>query len=793
MYVDVEYLPDTATVYVFPSRKLLTVAQQAVFRKELREFLKDWRAHDESLSAGLYIDDYRVVLFIDESVARPSGCALDEWNHKLSELAREAKVECPYYHQVLCPEGETYRLFTQEEALAAWKEGNLNKETLIVQPQPKTKGNFFSSKGRVALGESWLAKLYTAVLCLGMLVGCSSRWRAERHFSSSEYQPAVRIYKKLLREDPNQSELHYKLAESLRKINRLYEALPYYKQSITQYPEALPYYVESLKTHQAYEEAKTVLREVLQGSQIDEELRNKLQDQLKQLKALDVLQKHPSYYQVDPLDGLNTSAVEYAPVYRRPWLYFVSTRERKKIHTSTGEPYSLLFRVKMDKQLRPLLGTIEMLPEVINLARANTGSMSFYPNGRTMIFARGNVARETDKNLRQTNLYYSKLRRSGWTHPKLMSASSTEAWDSSPSLSLDGLRLYFSSTREGGYGGADIYVANRSRRGRWQKPKRLGPEVNTSGNELFPHLGADDRLYFASNGHVGFGGLDLFVVDTVGDELKARNLGASINSSSDDFALFSVDAHQGLFSSSREGNDDLYTYINHDPSLKVISLHLQLAVQGEGKGVISDVLVELIENKGTILSESYSNSKGEVRFPVQTEEDYFVKVEREGYFTKRVSFSTRGISPNKDTLRTNYLEHTFYLEVLMSPIVLQRAIVLEDIYYDLDKAHIRSDARFSLEKLLQLMQDNPNITIELSSHTDSRADSDYNLNLSQRRAEAVVNYLIEKGVKKDRLRARGYGETKLRVANARTEEEHQANRRTEFKVLSYNRAASGRG
>ena len=792
MYVDVDLLPDTATVYVFPSRQLLTTAQQARFRTELQELLKTWCAHAKPLSAGLYVDAYRVALFIDETKVGTSGCALDEWHYKLSKLTEEASIDCPYYHQVLCPEGDNYRPYTQEEALSAWKEGDLQSETLILHPQPRTKGNFFGKGGRIALGESWLARLCLGILCLGMLSSCSTKWQAERHLTAAEYQPAIRIYKKLLKKKPQQPELHYKLAEALRKINRLYEARPHYQQAISQYPEALPYYVESLKTHEAYEEAATALRIALQTKSLKTEQQQQLQAQLRQLQALQVLQSQPSYYELHPLQALNTSSPEYAPVYKAPWLYFVSTRQRSKVYISTGEPFSALFRVKLGEALQPLPTTLEALPETINLPRANIGSPAFYPNGKTMIFARGNRAKETDRKLQQANLFYSRLRRKGWTSPKLMSASSAKAWDSSPSLSADGLRLYFSSTRKGGYGGADIYLAKRSRRGRWQNPKPLGPEVNTLGDELFPHIDALDRLYFASNGHMSLGGLDIFVVDTVKGELQAKNLGVSINSAWDDFALFSVGEYRGFFTSSRPGsagNDDLYSYINQDPSLKTIHLQLQIAVsEKEGAQALSDVLVRLISNENELITQEQSGSEGRLSLPVQAETDYFIKAEKEGYFTQRTRFSTKGRSPRKDTLRARQLLHTFHLEVLMSPIVLQKTIVLEDIYYDLGKANIRADARPGLDKLLQLMLDNPDITIELASYTDSRADADYNLDLSQRRAEAVVEYFVLRGAEKDRLHPRGYGETRLRIPDARTEEAHQANRRTEFKVLSYDKA-----
>jgi outer membrane protein OmpA-like peptidoglycan-associated protein len=364
--------------------------------------------------------------------------------------------------------------------------------------------------------------------------------------------------------------------------------------------------------------------------------------------------------------------------------------------------------------------------------------------------------------------------------------------------------LYFASNRPGGFGGTDLYAASLDGRGRYSNVRNLGPVINTTGNEMFPHASVDGKLYFSSTGHPGLGALDLFAAYREEGELIVENMGPSINSNADDFGIFLYDPSKGFFCSNREegkGDDDIYTFINNDPDLKIVNYFLAgttVTIDDEGnEEILPSTRVRLVGANDEQLDEVVTDAQGKFLFRVYPEEDYILFGEKPDYLTSREDFTTVGKSLDKSQLKDLITNKTFETKIQLDRIVIDKSIVLENIYYDLDKAEIREDAARELDKLVAILRDNPEITIELSSHTDSRATDEYNLDLSQRRASSAVDYIISQGIQADRLVAKGYGESqlliteneieKLPTAEAR-EQAHQKNRRTEFKILSYDKS-----
>jgi outer membrane protein OmpA-like peptidoglycan-associated protein len=384
-----------------------------------------------------------------------------------------------------------------------------------------------------------------------------------------------------------------------------------------------------------------------------------------------------------------------------------------------------------------------------------------------------------------------------------MRISDGKAWDSTPAFSKDGRTLYFSSTRRGTIGGTDLFVATKNRRGNWSNVRNLGPKINTAGNEMFPFQATDGSLYFSSNGHPGLGGLDILVAKREGGEMIIENIGAPINSSSDDFGMFLYTPDKGFFTSNREGgrgDDDIYTFINNDPDLKIVNYYLTgitYTIDEEGnETVLPNTSVQLFGADDELLNEALTGRDGKFLFRVYPEEDYKLLGEKPDYFTSRAIFSTVGKSIPKDQLNKLETNKVFETKIVLDQIVLDKAIVLENIYYDLDRDEIRADAALELDKLVTILADNPEIKIELSSHTDSRQTAAYNDDLSKRRAQSAVSYIVSKGIEPGRLTARGYGESQLLISDdeinaLKTEEAkeqaHQRNRRTEFKVIEYNK------
>jgi outer membrane protein OmpA-like peptidoglycan-associated protein len=327
--------------------------------------------------------------------------------------------------------------------------------------------------------------------------------------------------------------------------------------------------------------------------------------------------------------------------------------------------------------------------------------------------------------------------------------------------------------------------------------------MNTPGNEMFPYVSEDAKLFFSSDGHPSFGGLDVFEAERRRGKITIKNLGQPVNTLFDDFGWHMIAPNKGFFSSNREngkGNDDIYTFINHDPNIKVVNYWLdgitQTSDESGSRSILSNVKMRLFDEEDNQLDFTTSDEEGKFTFRLDPESNYILVGEKPTYFTTRLFFTTEGKSVDTDTLKEFVTDVIFDTVMVLDQIILDKAIVLENIYYDLDKAFIREDAARELDKLVAVLNDNPEIKIELSSHTDSRQTDQYNLDLSQRRAQSAVDYIVTAGIEPGRITAKGYGETQLLIpdsvidqlpSESQKEEAHQKNRRTEFKVIGFNR------
>jgi peptidoglycan-associated lipoprotein len=355
--------------------------------------------------------------------------------------------------------------------------------------------------------------------------------------------------------------------------------------------------------------------------------------------------------------------------------------------------------------------------------------------------------------------------------------------DFAPAFAPDGTTLYFSSARKSGLGGNDLFKATLGANGRFSPAENLGDGINTPGNENFPGIAPDGTLYFASDGHPGFGKLDIFKYQGG----KVTNLGAGINSAGDDFAPFFTGPDLGIFASNREGgkgSDDFYTF-KKNPRKRVTFYADVTVVERDDKAKtttpIAGETVTITSGSGQ-KQDLPTGADGKLSVKLDSAQTYTLFADRTGDFTARASLSTVGRYPSQESLTQPQTDIRLPITLTLNKIVVNKAIEVKDIFYDYDKYAIRADAAVRLDTLVQTLQDNPKINIELSSHTDQRGKDAYNLKLSQQRAESAVAYIVSKGIAKSRITAKGYGETRPIVKNPKTEEEYQRNRRTEFKV-----------
>jgi outer membrane protein OmpA-like peptidoglycan-associated protein len=637
------------------------------------------------------------------------------------------------------------------------------------------------------------------LIVLGLLAGCSAEKKATKAFRLGKYQTTIDIFKDALAKDPDDGRANFFVAESYRLSNRLKEAEPFYAKAggrgIDKDSVAF-FHAEAMQVNGKYDEARQLFQQLSQGAE-SEKVRERAQQKVAALEYLDRLNDKKSYYRVKNLELVNSPASEYSPVYLNDELYFTSSRGNGKIYEATGTPFTNIYKVASRGAIVDM-ATVKPLPDGINNENVNDGCVTFSPDGKIMVFAKGNTGKR--KGSSDVDLYLSRFRNGTWSQPVPLNINDPEAWDSSPAFSQDGRTLYFSSNRKGrgrqmvGYGGLDLYSAQMDSRGRFSRVKNLGPDINTAGDELFPYVADDAKLYFASDGHPGYGGLDLFVVKRANGKTVVENLGQPVNSTGDDFGIFLFKADRGFFTSNREGgkgDDDIYTFVNEDPNLKVVNYFLQgitYTPDSTGLRVLPNTKVSLLDASGELMQDYVTGNDGKFIFRVYENEDYELVGESDGYLVKRELYTTRGKRVDPNTLKDLVTNVTLDTTIVLDKIALNKIFVLENIYYELDKADIRPDAAKELDKLVQILIDNPEIKIELSSHTDSIASVEYNMDLSQRRAESAVKYLIQHGISPDRLVAKGYGELRPIARNTNPDgtdnpEGRQKNRRTEFKIL----------
>ena len=637
------------------------------------------------------------------------------------------------------------------------------------------------------------------VIVLGILivlVACSPEKKAMKSFRYGKYESVISYYKGVLRKQPGNGSANYYIAESYRLSNRIKEAEPFYAKAGGRGINADSvklFYAKSLQANSNYDEARTVL-ESLESDAKDEKLKDRAQKEIDGLNYLEKLAEKKSYYKIKNLEAINTPFTEYNPVYSNNELYFTSSRANAKIYEATGTPFTDIYKAETNGA-NVNASTITPLPELINESNINEGCITFTPDGKTMIFAKGNTGKRKGTN--DVDLYISRYRNGQWSEALPININLPDAWESTPALSADGRTLYFSSNRKGGYGDLDLYSAQMDSRGRFGKVKNLGAEFNTAGAETFPYVSDNGKMYFSSDGHPGYGMLDIFVVNRANGKTVVENLGHPVNSTADDFGLFLFKADRGFFTSNREGgkgDDDIYTFINEDPNLKVVNYFLQgityMIRKDSTREILPNTKVSLMDPDGDVMQDFVTGDDGKFLFRVYENENYTLLGETDGFITKRQTYTTVGKSVPLESLKELVTTITLDTILVLDRKERNKIFVLENIYFGYDSADIRRDAAIELNKLVTLLNDNTDLKIEMGSHTDSVASDAYNIQLSQRRAESTVNYLIQKGIDPGRLVAKGYGESKPIARNTNSDgsdnpEGRQRNRRTEFKILEF--------
>lgn len=626
----------------------------------------------------------------------------------------------------------------------------------------------------------------SAIVLLSSCAGYHAR-QGNRLYSLLAYNQAITEYEKALgkKSFPNEQ---VKLAESYYLTNNMDKALEAYGKAAgtnAMTTDSKLHYAQVLMQKSKYDDAKTWFEKYLADKPNDEAAKQLMASCAQTAMFVDEVNK----YDLQKL-ALNTGENNFSPTLYKEGFVFVSDRSAKSSartnYSWTGKPFLNLFYVKQEKT--GSFGTPESLTGDIN-GIYHEGPVTFTADGNTIFFTRNNyIKRNPEKsNDDEVNLkiYSASLKDGKWTDIKEFAYNSDDYSCGHPVLTKDGNTMYFVSDMPGTMGGTDIWMTSKVNN-EWSKPVNAGANINTSMNEMFPSLWNDSILYFASKGHMNMGGLDLFSSQNKnGAWSKAENMKSPINSSYDDFGFaMNADGFSGYLTSNRANSleDNIYSFTRTNLIFTLSGIVVDKVTQLPIAGVMIELLDKETGKKESVTTEA----DGKFTFKLKANSDYEVVGTKESYFTNTEKVTTKGKTASEDMF--------VKLRMEMEQIIVDKPIVLENIYYDLDKWNIRADAAIELDKLVIIMKDNPTIKIELSSHTDSRANDDYNMVLSQKRAESAVEYLVAHGVARSRMTAKGYGETKLvnKCSNdvPCSEPEHQQNRRTEFKVTEIRKSAS---
>lgn len=408
----------------------------------------------------------------------------------------------------------------------------------------------------------------------------------------------------------------------------------------------------------------------------------------------------------------------------------------------------------------------------------NEGAQSISLDGQWLIFTGCNFP----DSYGSCDLYISYNTPAGWTDPENLGPKiNTEFWESAPSLSPDRRDLYFASRRSDGFGGSDIWVSHRLPNGRWSEPENLGPEINTSGDESCPFIHADNQsLYFTSNGLSGYGGDDLFVArkGPKGSFSLPQNLGYPINTIENEGSLvITADGTTAYYASDRadsRGGLDLYTFTMREGVRPTKTIWIRGTVRDSKtkKGLPSAVELTDISTR-QVISLVETDETGNYLITLPTGRDYAFNVNRKGYLFYSESFQLSQRAPDS----------TYVIDIELQPITKDASIILKNIFYETGSKELNTSSEVELDKLVQLLKDNPSLRIQINGHTDAVGKASDNLALSNARAQAVVDYLVKKGIQPARLSFKGFGATQP-IADNNTEEGRAKNRRTEVKVTS---------
>uniref|UniRef100_UPI0040266351 PorE family type IX secretion system protein n=1 Tax=Candidatus Limisoma sp. TaxID=3076476 RepID=UPI0040266351 len=653
-----------------------------------------------------------------------------------------------------------------------------------------------------------MKKAVYIIVCLlltAVAAGCRTPKlsEADAQFQRGEYYDASVTYKKVYNklrkkeERPQRGEVAFKMGRCYRLLNMSARASAAFQNALRyEYPDSTTHFMlaQALHADGKYAAALRSYDKYLEFCPDDSLAINCAEG----CRTAQEIRVRGSRYVVKQAKLFNSRRADFCPMYLGAdcdQIYYTSTTEKatgdKKSEITGMKNADVFFSKKNEKgeweRPEPVEGELN--------TEFDEGIVAFSPDAQTMYLTK---ARRELNAPTSVEIYTSTRSDAKWSAPvKFEITADTLSTFGHPAVSPDGEYLYFVSDMPGGYGGKDIWrISLKERQG---SLVNLGPDINTEGNDDFPYVRSDGSLYFSSDGHPGMGGLDIFRATAVGDPAdlrwKVENMGFPINSAGDDFGITFGKGEDGFFSSNRgdaRGYDHIYSF-EYDP----VRITIEGLVMDKDEEPVKNAIIRIVGNDGSNQKE-VARDDGSFSFALQRGVKYVMLAGAKGYLNQKQEFASDSTMEDAN----------YWVEFILPSI--SKPSVVENIFYDYDKADLRPESKTALNELIAVLHDNPNVTIEMASHTDRWGSDAYNINLSERRAKSVVDYLVENGISRDRLQPHGYGKSRPKTVTKRiarlypqfkegdilteefiktlSEEDQQAadqiNRRTEFSVLS---------
>lgn len=613
---------------------------------------------------------------------------------------------------------------------------------------------------------------------------------ADKKYDNYAYIDAIKTYERVAQKGYKSVDMFQKLGNAYYFNSDYQNAAKWYAELFAMNTELTPEYYyrysHSLKSVGDFKKSEEMLELFNQKSGNDSRGKLSKSDYLAEIKA------NSGRYDVEDA-GINSKYSDYGSAIYLDKVVFSSSRDTGSLaqrkHKWTNQYFTNLYTADIGEAMT--LGGVKKFDKAIN-TRFHESTPAFTKDGKTMFFTRNNYIDgekgKSESKVTLVKIYQASLENGKWDNVKEVPFNSNNYSTAHPALSLDEKTLYFSSDMPGTFGQSDLYKVKINEDGSFGSPENLGNTINTEGRETFPSVTDENEIYFASDGHPGLGGLDIFVskINPDGTFSRVQNIGEKANSNKDDFAyLIDTKTRRGFFTSNRDGGqgyDDIYKFLETKRLLCEQELYGEIT-DLETKALLTDAKVSLFDSRFNLVSVTNSDEKGYYSFTVECGKTYNVRAEKTEYTTKE-----QKVTIDEKRGKTYF---PIALEKATCKVAigddLGKCFGIKMIYFDLDKYDIRREAAFDLEKILDVLSQNPTMKLDIRSHTDSRQTFKYNEVLSEKRAKSTINWLVKNGVDPSRLTGRGYGETQLVNQCADgvkcSEEEHQLNRRSEFIII----------